>query len=906
MSTKTFKKGILASSIALVLAGGATPFAMAAETKAADKATEVIEVRGIRGSLKENINAKRFADSVVDVITAEDIGKFPDKNVAETLSRITGVAVSREFGEGEKISIRGAGPKYNRTLLNGQTVGTADWFILDEANRSFNYTMLPSVIVRGLEVHKSPTASLDEGSLGGTVILKTRRPLDMDANTASISLEGQYSDTSKETDPQLAGMYSWKNEAETFGFMVSAVQQKRTVERQGFEVQAWDEHPNPAYDADGNMTYPGDEYSIPRNLGTPRFLQDRERSTYFATLQYAPSDELLVTFNALTSEMDVNNVNSNLLNFPTRNRAEAIANATKIVDGAILATSVAGDAANSGGRVSYNYINRVSKTETEQFHLDIDYSTDSYVLNFEIGTTEGKGGTLRETSWEFDAMNAGMSYDVTGTPLLEAGIDTSDGANFATGWMWGGAKPSQDTEDFAQLDFAIPVDLGVFTEIKTGIKVRKAERAQQRTAFSWHANNNDANENPQWNDTLRANWAQCPTLADCGFDANGTVNIDVTATGNMTSTVAQNRYAMEALAFGGDAAYAIHDNLGQIWSVEEDILALYVQGDFSGDGFRGNVGVRYVSTDQTSSGYNYSNDSSGLKTINGTWLNPSHLEWVSQDKDYAHFLPSFNIALDIADDQILRIGAARVMSRQNWQDISGNESMSSLSTTQQNSGTRGNPQLDPVIASQFDISYEWYYSDASMFAATYFVKDLSTLRTSTVETLPRFYDQADQFVDVDFTQPGNGLGGLIEGLEFSLQHDFGGYGITANYTYTNASADEKRDPAKVGSGLIDGTSQDMLNFSAYYENDTFGARIMYNYRSEWYKGLHGNGDELFNDDFGQWDASANYNYSENVTFTLEAVNLTDEEIVEYNTSKARVMSIYQNGRRFVAGVRINF
>ena len=162
MSSKTFKKGVLASSIAMVLAGGATPLAMAAE-QAADKkaeATEVIEVRGIRGSLKENINAKRFADSVVDVITAEDIGKFPDKNVAETLSRITGVAVSREFGEGEKISIRGAGPKYNRTLLNGQTVGTADWFILDEANRSFNYTMLPSVIVKGLEVHKSPKAEV--------------------------------------------------------------------------------------------------------------------------------------------------------------------------------------------------------------------------------------------------------------------------------------------------------------------------------------------------------------------------------------------------------------------------------------------------------------------------------------------------------------------------------------------------------------------------------------------------------------------------------------------------------------------------------------------------------------------------------------------------------------------------
>jgi len=890
MSSKIFKKGMLASSIALVLAGGATPFAMAAEkAKATDKETEVIEVRGIRGSLKENINAKRFADSVVDVITAEDIGKFPDKNVAETLSRITGVAVSREFGEGEKITIRGAGPKYNRTLLNGQTVGTADWFILDEANRSFNYTMLPSVIVKGLEVHKSPTASLDEGSLGGTVVLKTRRPLDMDANTVSISLEAQYSDQSGETDPQISGMYSWKNEEENFGFMVSAVQQDRSIERQGLEVLAWDES-----DDDG--------FSIPRNIGAPRFLQDRERSTYFATLQYAPSDDLLFTFNALSSEMDVNNQNANLLNFPTGDRASVIANATNVVNGAVLATS------DSDGRAAYNFINRISKTETEQFHLDIDYTADSFVMNFEIGTTAAEGGTLRETSWEYNAMTAGYDYDLTGTPTVNFGVDPSDGANFTSGWIWGGAKPAEDSEDFAQLDFEIAVDMGVFTEIKTGIKMRSAERSQGRHAYSWHAGADIGGEgnNPQWNGTMWTIFENCPTLADCDLNALGSVNVDVAANGNITNQLSHNRNVMEELAFGSGAAYAVHDNLGEIWSVEEDILALYVQGDFSGEGFRGNVGVRYVSTEQTSSGYNYSQDSSGLKTINGDWLNPSSLEWVSQENDYSEFLPSFNIAFDVAEDQILRVGAARVMSRQNWQDISGNESMGSLSSTQKNTGTRGNPQLRPTIANQFDLSYEWYYSDASMFSATYFVKDINTLRTSSVDIQERYYDQEDVMVPVEFTQPGNGFGGLIDGLEFSVQHDFGGYGFTANYTYTNTSTDEDRDPTKVGSGLIEGTSQDMLNLSAYYENDTFGARIMYNYRSEWYKGQHFNGDELYNDDFGQWDASANWNFNENVTFTLEAVNLGDEEIKEYNIDKARVMSIYSNGRRFVAGVRINF
>jgi iron complex outermembrane receptor protein len=878
-------KGIKIACLVGTAFGGVTSTAANAQGALSDD-TEVIEVKGIRGSLKENINAKRFSDSVVDVITSEDIGKFPDKNVAESLSRITGVAVSREFGEGEKISIRGAGPKYNRTLLNGQTVGSADWFILDEANRSFNYTMLPSVIIKGLEVHKSATASMDEGSIGGTVILKTRRPLDMDANSGSISLEAQYSDVSEETDPLAAVMYSWKNEDENFGVMVSAVKQDRSLERQGFEVLGW-------------QTSPDDDFIVPGNLGAPRFIQDRERSTVFASLQYAPSDELLVTFNALQSKMDVDNQNANLLNFPARNRATAIANATKVVGGAILATS------DPLGQASYNMINRVSSTETEQFHLDVDYETDQYIVNFEVGTTQGEGGTLRETSWEYSAVEAGYDYDLSGTPVVNFGVDPSDGSEFAAGWIWGGAKPGEDKESWVQLDIEMPVNVGAFTAIKVGVKGRDAERSQGREVYSWHASQ-EVDPNSDWNGTMWTIFANCPTLADCDLDALGSVNVDTSAGGNITNQVVQNRQVMEQLAFGQDARYAIHEGLGEIWTVEEDIVAVYVQGDFSGDGFRGNVGLRYVATDQTSSGYEYSNDSSGLRTINGNWLEPSSIEWVSQDNDYAEFLPSFNIAMDLADDQILRIAAARVMSRQNWQDISGNESMGALSTTAQNTGTRGNPQLRPTIANQFDVSYEYYYADASLFSIAYFVKQLNTLRTSTIDTQPRFFERENQFVDVDFTQPGNGFGGLLDGIELSLQHDFGGYGASINYTYTNAEADQERDEANLGSGLIEGTSENSLNLTAYYENDIFGARLMYNYRSEWYKGINFSGIEVYNEEFGQWDASANWNVTENLSFTVEAVNLNDEEIVEYNVDKARLVSLYSNGRRFVAGVRYNF
>jgi len=871
-----FKKSLIAANIGLVLTAGVSSVAYANEGSKVQEDVEVIEVRGLRSSLKANINNKRFANNVVDSITAEDIGKFPDKNVADSLARITGVAVSREFGEGEKITIRGAGPKYNRTLLNGQSVGTADWFILDEANRSFNYTMLPSVIISELEVYKSPSANIEEGSLGGTVILRTRQPLKLDANTGAVSVEAQYSEKSGETDPLVSGMYSWKNDDETIGVLVSAVKQDRSVERTGFEVLGWIEDDN-------------DNYIVPRNIGVPLFIQDRERETLFATLQYAPNDSLVATLNVLDSKMDANNQNANLINFLYAEREAAIKNATKVgSDGAIVAGT------NPDGRFAYNYINRISSTETNQIHLDVDYSTDDFTLNFEIGSTKAEGGTVRETSWEYNAQTA-YSYDLTGTPNVQLDIDPYDGSEFTAGWIWGGAKPTTDEESWLQVDVDYPVEVGPFTAIKTGLKVKDAERTQGRHAYSWHA--------PTEGHYLDFIKAECPTLASCGLDALGKVSVDAPSLGNLTQQLAQNRAVMESIAFGGlngrDASYFIHDNLPEIWAVEENTIALYVQGDFSGDGYRGNVGIRYVSTDQTSGGYEYSGETWGLNTLNGEWLSPEVLNWVTKDNDYSEFLPSFNVAFDLTEDQIFRVGAARVLSRQNWADISGSETFGSLVAGSTANGSRGNPNLKPTIANQFDLSYEWYYGDSSLFSATYFAKDLSSLRTMTSFIEERFDEESQTYVPVDFAQPGNGKGGNINGIELSVQHDFGGYGVTANYTYTDASAEDAE-------AEVDGTSKNMLNLSAYYENDSLSARVMYNYRSDWYKGFHFNGDKLYNDEFGQWDASFNYNLNENLSFNLEVVNITDEQVVEYNEYEHRVMGIYENGRRFVVGAKYNF
>lgn len=861
---------------------------LAASAQAQESNVEEVITVGIRSSLTQAIDVKRNADAVVDAINAEDIGKFPDKNVAESLSRITGIGVSREFGEGEKITIRGASPSANRTLLNGQTVATADWFILDTPARSFNYTLLPSVLVKGLEVYKSPVASMDEGSIGGSVILKTRRPLELDANQVSLSLEGQYSDTSEEIDPQLAAMYSWKNDSESIGVLLSAIKQDRKVVRQGVEILGW-------RDTNGEK--------VASHIGVPRFEQERERETIFASLQYKPSDNLEFTLNALNSEMDSNNHNQNWLIFPNNEATSDTLEDKVVVDGNVLAASTA------SGSTEFDFINRQSRTETQSLDLDINYIGDHFDLHAQIGSTKAEGGTYREAS--FSALPIGgtsYSFDLRGTPDLVTGVDASDPSAFAPGWIWGGEKPTSDKEDYAQLDFVIPVENAIFSKIKAGVKIRDAERTQERRVYSWHGPNTIA-ESSGYGSYLDYFFATCTSWAECGLGEGGSINIDALASGSMTDQMFHNREAMETIAFEGigdvPADYALSMELAQNWEVSEKITAFYVQGDFEGEGYRGNLGLRYVDTAQTSGGYEFSTDSWGFYTVDREWLTPSTLEWVEVDNDYSEMLPSFNIAFDLNDDQILRFSSARVMARQNWNDISASESYGSLNQAAP-AGTRNNPSLKPQIADQFDVSWEWYFDDASLLSATYFYKDIQSYRVYSPDVSPRYNEETETWVDVTFQQPQNGAGGSTDGLELSWQQGFGNFGTVANYTYTNASNDQERDETMPGSGLVEGTSRHMLNLTGYFENDLFSARLMYNYRSEWYKGLHFNGDELWNDSFGQWDASASWNINDSMALSLEAVNLLNEEVVEYNTDKARVMSLYENGRRFVLGLRVNF
>src|ERR1700761_4125933 len=319
----------------------ATPAAAAASAPAAPKADDVqrVEITGIRGSLQSSINQKRIASSHVEVITADAIGKLPDKNVADSLAHVPGLDVSSAgateggFDEADRVSMRGTNPSLTQTLINGHNIGTGDWFILDQSGtvgRSVSYSLLPSEIVSSIVVHKTSEASLVEGGVAGSVDIITRKPLEFKQPLSVSASAGMvYSDTAKKSDPQLSALANWKNDAGTFGVLLQAFSETRHLRREGVEILGYDtiapDNPvvtgqRPYTDAAGNAqvatqaAHPDLANVIyPHLIGDAEFDQVRRRVGGVFDIELKPTTGVELDLNGFSSHMEASNVNRNYL-----------------------------------------------------------------------------------------------------------------------------------------------------------------------------------------------------------------------------------------------------------------------------------------------------------------------------------------------------------------------------------------------------------------------------------------------------------------------------------------------------------------------------------------------------------------------------------------------------------------
>ncbi|AWL10750.1 hypothetical protein HMF8227_00242 [Saliniradius amylolyticus] len=853
MHTKSKIWRLSALAAAMVTAYQAPALAQEEDKKDDQKDVEVIQIRGFAASQQENLNVKRFSSQVVDAITAEDIGKFPDKNVGDALQRIPGVAVERRFGEADGVSIRGLDPSLSMTYLNNQAIATAQWFEGYRPTRGFRSDMLASELVAGLEVYKSPQADLNAGSIGGTVNIKTRRPLDLDPNIFRGSIEYQYSENAERWDPALSGLYSWKSEDETWGVLATVSHQERFTTYDGMENYYGAGISNKLVDDTSGAT------NATWGAGHAVFQQQRERSAFNLTAQYRPTDALDITANYLHFSLAANNVNSNYLVVP--GRAGTIRNVTDTQEfgagtGAlkhdIYLSDITGDPGNDYWFGPDTFFRNTEPT-AETFDVEIDYQHDNFDAHFQLGQTEASGdikvfgffGKINTSNMDQAGLTGDeqLTLDLTGNKLGVTfdGFDPTDPNSYPLEFREDNAHITDSNKQrYAQADFEIPVDMGPVIAIKTGLKYHTL--TQERHLYNFTSNIPDS---------ILEN---TPTIGDlsfvdteCGLFEGQRKDTTLTCLPLFDLNGVKD-FSLEYAGFTKQ-----RESLNDFYEITEDRIAAYAMAKFDGENYRGNFGLRYVDyqLDSIANQYNAGDD---------VWI-----ENVKTENDYTEVLPSLNLAYNINEDLIVRFAAAKVIALPNYEDLKNTFSFNDTTFT----GSAGNPFLNPWSAKQFDLGIEWYFDEASLASITYFRKDIDDFLFgfSAEESVPGY----EQKFIINRTR--NGGSAELDGIEAQFQTELGyGFGMVANYTWTDASVTNEEGV----SGLnLPGNSEKMWNVTGYWENETYSARIMANHRGGFFNGFR-IGTASLTEDFTSVDVALSAEVNEYLTLNLQGLNLTGE------------------------------
>jgi len=892
--------GCTASVLALAIASPAIAQDVSAQTSVApapaksddDVDPQEIVVSGIRGSIQASLNAKRNNDIVSEVITAQDIGKFPDKNVADSLGRLTGVnvvtgsAAAGGFGENSSVSIRGTDPSLNLTLLDGHSVATGDWFVLDQTagGRSFDFSLLPSEIVGQLEVFKASEADLVEGGVGGTINLQSRHPFDLPANSFTVTAQANYNSEARKWKPQVSALYSWKNVDETFGVLATAFYQNRSFRRDGEEFLG--------YQDVANFNGTGQTVAAPTLIGEAYFTQQRIRKGGTLEVQFKPTDTLEITANGIYTRMDANNVNLNSMAWVSRLLAN---NSTPGTDGYALAgytvnngylTSASWNATTANGapvqgRVQDD-IYRQAYSSTWVANLDVKWHpTDRLSVTGEIGYTEGKGATTDTFAYE-TYWNTGMNYQFAGKtatlnyPGLPADNTSAAYLDNYYSWSWGGKIISPDKEFYGNVDAEYKVDNGFLKSIKVGTRITDHKHSLDYTAYSWAGNGLYSGTNTIGLGTVY-NGNATP-----GNYLNGIVNLP-------GYTFSSADAVLEELDTNGGRQFDFYPQAS--FSVKEKTEAVYAMAKLGNDSdWRGNIGVRAVHTGLTTTQY-----SPNAPVADATSIFCATCGAVHVDRSYWDILPSANLTYNLQPDLLLRAGAAKVMSRPGYAQLAGAFTLSDLALT----GTAGgNPYLNPYRAWNFNLAAEWYYGPRSLLSVTLFDLEIKSYITTVTSTQFEITQQHPQGADFLISGPVNGAGGTNRGVEVNWEQPiWKGFGVQANYTYADAKADDGTP--------IQGNSKHTFNLTGYYEDSFLSARLAYTFRSKFESGVD-RATPMWQDDFGSLDGSLIINVTKYAAITIDAQNLTNSKLYYFVGDPSIPRAYYNNGRTFWVGGQIHF
>ncbi|GAA5524777.1 vitamin B12 transporter BtuB [Microbulbifer aestuariivivens] len=767
MKMKTFRKDRLALTISLAMSSALLPTA-ALQAQESSAAMEEVQVTGIRASLNRSMDVKRDADGIVDAISAEDIGKFPDTNLAESMQRISGVSIDRQNGEGSRVTVRGINPDYNLVTLNGRQIARTT------GGRSFDFANIASEMVQGVQVAKSSNALVPSGGIGSTINMLFARPLEIGERRLQFSSKAVMDESSEEANitPEYSGFYSDTFADGKFGVVIAAsVQERESGSQQGLVSTGWRSFAGTVDQNWGagtaewggvpqenqvNRPGEGDIYSVPQTTGYKFEELQRKRTNGQLVLQWAPTDDITATMDYMYYANDISKQFNDISAWYNFGASENI-----WTDGPIATPIIYSENYGEPADLSMGAGVSAEAYRGQALGVNLEWTvSDKLSLTFDAHSSDAE--RRPDSPWGSNALLSTAAFVRTSAttdftedlPALSVGggNDVQPSDMLITGSVFTNSRDRSDVDAFR---FSGNFELNESSSIDFGLSMQEVSNHSQvavvqRDAWSGAGPASDLDDSLFESDSIQDKF----DVATGDFsEIGGSDVLDVYFDWDFEAV----RAAAEALygdviwpgligdcgtQFCPSTAY----DQGTDRTTTETTTAAFAQYNFQSSiqaagldmPYDLSLGLRYETTEVDSEAASPTYDGAMWIAANEVVLVSSGTSFLSQTADYEYWLPSVNFKMDVAEDIVVRAAASETIGRPSYDAIKGGTQIGSLARVEGGSGSTGNPTLLPLESTNFDLSVEWYYGESSYASAGYFKKRISNFISNGIVETPMF------------------------------------------------------------------------------------------------------------------------------------------------------------------------
>lgn len=860
---------------------------------------EVVVTGKFAQSLQSAMEVKRNSATVVEAISAEDIGQLPDVSISDSLKRLPGLAQDRDRGNGSQISIRGMGGMLGFTTLNGREVA-----ILEET-RNIRYDQFPSELINGAQVYKTPQASIAEGGVSGSVNLNTIKPLDYDSTKVVVDVRATSFSLGKDIDDaansgigqRYSISYVDQFADDTIGVALGYSTRSEPIATQRAELWNYgDTWHNLVWDSELNAP-------VAAPWGGSALVRggEDERQGFMGAIQWKPNDNLEIAYDGFWSSFDISEQQRGF-DFGIKEWGAGLVSDT-LAPTAYDNLQTGAEYDLLSGTVELSSLRNlneeyVQNDELTSHGLNVKWTQDLWTIAADAGVSE----TSRDKRWTSVRTNItnpgwatfGATTDGRMTFQLEDADLTNLSQNSIGQLQVQPAGEGGDKLTSFKVDVQRDLEIGILQAVKVGLASSSRDKFEHNQTWTQDATQNIGGAIPASaviNAKSSSYWSDLPQYLS--LDRNALISHYFGSLKNPAP---------------GDA-----DDLIASWDVSEDIFAQYIQVDLvteiAGMPLTGNIGVRNVDTETTAGGYQQGEDV-WVEVTPGNWQPQQVVNAISVDHDYNDVLPSTNWTLAVTDDQLIRFAAGKTMARAPVNMMSPSLNLNQdLFGSNPGESTSGNPKLNPFRADQADLAYEWYYSEGSQVAVNLFYKDLESFiaRSAGAETV------VNNGKEYTVSRPINGSGGYIRGYELLWQQSFdflpapfNGLGVYTNYSHNESNVEQFVPLHSDYKAQLTGLSENVANFTLWYYINGFEARTSYSYRSAFQRDINlVMGEEGMNDAEGYWDLSLSYEFNDHYKVSFQVQNLTDEPYKTYgleSNNPAHINKYEEFGTRYSIGL----